>query len=61
MKKIRKGSAVKVLSDGSRGTVTEVRKNVVRVLFPIRKFAWIAKSNVRVIGFDGDGSSVGWR
>ncbi|MGH9745076.1 MAG: hypothetical protein ACRD59_03050 [Candidatus Acidiferrales bacterium] len=30
------------------GTITQVTKNKVRVLFPIRKFVWLEKSQVMV-------------
>jgi len=30
------------------GTITQVGKNKVRVLFPIRKFVWLEKSRVKV-------------
>jgi len=31
------------------GTITQITKNKVRVLFPIRKFVWLDKSQVKVI------------
>ena len=31
------------------GTITRVTKNKVRILFPIRKFVWLDKSEVKVI------------
>lgn len=34
------------------GTITQITKNKVRVLFPIRKFVWLNKSQVKVIGYD---------
>jgi hypothetical protein len=46
---------------GVRGTVTQLAKRKVRVLVPIRKFVWIERRFLRVVGFDGDGSKVGWR
>jgi hypothetical protein len=71
-KKLRKGSAVriKVLLDESgkrwpehlrTGTVTQIGKNRARVLFPIRSFYWLPIEWLQVTGFDGDGSSVGWK
>lgn len=29
------------------GTVTQISKNKVRVLFPIRKFVWLEKSRIK--------------
>lgn len=43
------------------GTVTQVGKRKARVLFPIRVFYWLPIAALKVVGFDGDGSSVGWR
>jgi hypothetical protein len=34
------------------GTITQITKKKVRVLFPIRKFVWLDKSQVKVIGYD---------
>jgi hypothetical protein len=63
--RLRKGSAVEVEREGwigpDRGTATQVTRSKVRVLFPIRKFVWLNRSDVKVVGFDGDGSSVHWR
>lgn len=63
--KLRKGSAVQVTKQGwlgpDRGTVTQVTETKVRILFPIRKFVWLPKADVKIVGFDGDGSSVHWR
>lgn len=71
MKKMRKGSAVVITAkynvDGSpwrgpkRGTVTQMGRHNARVLFPIRKFVWLPKDLLKVVGYDGDGSSVHWR
>ena len=71
-KKLRKGSAVRVLAgyelDGHpwpkqmmSGTVTQVGRHKARVLFPIRSFYWLPIKFLEVTGFDGDGSSVHWR
>ena len=61
-KKMVKGSAVEVTGyPHLRGTVTQIRKRTACVLFPIRSFAWFPIDRLRVVGFDGDGSSVGWR
>lgn len=63
-KKFKKGSAVRVIRPWrgpDRGTVTQVTRKRVRVLFPIRKFVWLLKFDVEIVGFDGDGSSVHWR
>lgn len=43
------------------GTVTQVSRYKVKVLFPIRKFVWLWKWQVEITGFDGDGSKVHWR
>lgn len=71
MKRLRKGSAVEVKRDFAgfnpwpehlrRGTVTQIGRRQARVLFPIRVFYWIPIEMLKVVGFDGDGSSVGWR
>ena len=61
-KRIRKGSAVEVAGwPRMRGTVTQVGRRAARVLFPVRVFEWFPINRLRVVGFDGDGSSVGWR
>jgi len=64
-KRFRKGSAIKVIGipwrGPDRGTVTQITPKRVRVLFPIRKFVWLLKCDVEIVGFDGDGSSVHWR
>lgn len=44
-----------------RGTVTQVGKTKARVLFPFRAFYWLPIDVLKVVGDDGDGSSVGWR
>lgn len=62
MKRLRKGSAVYVTGwPKLKGTCTQVRKHSACVLFPIRKFEWFPINRLHVCGFDGDGSSVGWR
>ncbi len=69
---LRKGAAVEVLvkltpsglrwpAHLRRGTVTQVGRHRARVLFPIRAFYWFPRELLRVVGFDGDGSAVGWR
>jgi len=67
-KKLRKGSAVEVpdwkdipSNFPIRGTVTQVGRVKARVLFPSRKFIWLPIDRLKVVGFDGDGSSVHWR
>jgi hypothetical protein len=57
----KKGTAVRVFQSGFSGTVTQVTRDKVRVLFPIRSFHWLNKSDVIITGFDGDGSSIGWK
>jgi len=70
--RLRKGSAVEVSPtytvNGMKwpkhlftGTVTQVGKTKARVLFPLRSFYWLPIDVLKVIGYDGDGSSVGWR
>lgn len=64
-KKMRKGSAVVVIAKPwvgpNRGTVTQAGRRKARVLFPIRKFIWLPKEILKVVGYDGDGSSAHWR
>ena len=71
-KKLRKGSAVEVNPkyqvNGTlwpehlyRGTVTQIGRTKARVLFPIRVFYWLPIDMLKIVGYDGDGSSVGWK
>lgn len=47
---LKEGDTVKHSESGALGTVTETRRNKVRVLFPIRKYAWLYASEVERVG-----------